>query len=510
MIRVLYAEDDRLTASVVGMHFQHSGAGMSLEIVRSGRECLERMRQGGIDVLLLDLELPDTDGLRVLGELSVRRDSTPVIMVSGRGQTELAVKALRAGAVDCVDKLSPQFLQLASFVQRVHARHTAGAAVLLAPPVEGEKYPVLLVEASHAERTAFTEFFGVHAPQISLLTVATPKEAREILGNGVVPDAAILGSMPDEEEQLACFRGLRSLVPDLPFILVAESSAGESAVAAFKLGAQDYILRKPDYLFEVVFSLGHALRSGSLARRNVQLTRELATLNQSLEGQVAARTAELQALSSRILRIQEDERRAIARELHDQIGQMLTGMRFQLDVAVKQAAGPLAAQLEAVQAILTDLLARTRALTLQFRPRILDDLGLRPALEWHLKLFQAQTGIGVGFECSLPQTRLAGDLETTIFRIVQEALTNVARHSGAQAAELTVVSNDTHVLVEIGDRGKGFDAEQLKTRRDSVGLVSLTERVDLAGGEVEIISSPGKGTRVQASFPLALAEAATP
>lgn len=480
---------------------------MSLEMVRSGKECLERMRLGGIDVLLLDLELPDTDGLRILGELSTRRDTTPVIMVSGRGQTELAVKALRAGAVDCVDKLSPQFLQIAEFVQRVHARHTAGASILMAPPAEGEKSPVLLIEASAGERKGFAEFFGAHAPQITLIPVATSAEAREILGSGVIPDAAILGSMPEDEDQLACFRSLRSLVADLPFILVAESSAGESAVAAFKLGAQDYVLRKPDYLYEVVFSLGHALRSGNLARRNVQLTRELASLNQSLEGQVAARTAELQALSARLLKVQEDERRAIARELHDQIGQMLTGMRFQLDVALKQSAGPLAEQLEAIRRILSDLLARVRALTLQFRPRILDDLGLKPALEWHLKLFLAQTGITVGFECSLPETRLAGELETTIFRVVQEALTNVARHSGAEAAELTVLSNEKEVFVEISDRGRGFDAEQLKTRRDSVGLVSLTERVDLAGGEVEIISSPGKGTRVQASFPLVLSTA---
>jgi signal transduction histidine kinase len=505
MIRVLYAEDDRLTASVVGMQFQHSAAEMSLEVVRSGKECLERMRRGGIDVLLLDLELPDTDGLRILGELSIRRDSTPVIMVSGRGQTELAVKALRAGAVDCVDKLSPQFRQLSSFVQRVHDRYTAGAAVLVPPPEEGEKYPVLLVEASTAERAAIESFFAVHAPQIALVAVGAPQEAREILGHGVIPEAAVLGSTPDDEDQLACFRSLRSLVADLPFILVAESSAGEAAVAAFKLGAHDYILRKADYLYELVFSLGHALRTGNLARRNLRLTRELATLNQSLEGQVAARTAELQALSARLLRVQEDERRAIARELHDQIGQMLTGMRFQLDGALRQAEGPLAGQLEGVQTTLSDLLARTRALTLQFRPRILDDLGLRPALEWHLKLYQVQTGIAVAFECSLPQTRLAGELETTIFRVVQEALTNVARHSGAQAAELTVVSNESHVLVEISDRGRGFEAGELKTRRDSVGLVSLTERVGLAGGEVEIISGPGKGTRVQASFPLVLA-----
>src|SRR5512133_2771898 len=101
MIRVLYAEDDLQVADMVQLYFSRLHNGYTLDVVNSGRGCLQAMERGGYDVLMLDLMMPDLDGLQVLGELTARRDPTPVIMVSGQGQHELAVRALRAGAVDC-------------------------------------------------------------------------------------------------------------------------------------------------------------------------------------------------------------------------------------------------------------------------------------------------------------------------------------------------------------------------------------------------------------------------
>src|SRR5258708_23906284 len=124
MIRILYAEDDPGLAAMVQSYLLQFGEDCSLEVVPTGTECLERMKRGEIDVLMLDLVLPDIDGLKILGELAVRRDPTPVIMVSGHGQTELAVRALRAGAVDCIDKSGEQFLRLPDIVRRVHRRYS--------------------------------------------------------------------------------------------------------------------------------------------------------------------------------------------------------------------------------------------------------------------------------------------------------------------------------------------------------------------------------------------------
>ena len=505
MIRVLYAEDDPNVAGVVRSYFAHFGPDIELEIVPDGRTCLARMEQGGFAVLLLDLVLPDINGLQILGELARRGDPTPVVMASGLGQTDLAVRALRAGAVDCVDKTSPQFHQIVDIVKRVHARAQAkkspAAEVAPVPPLRAG-HRVLLVEQSAATRRAIGEFFTAHAPQIELSGDPTMADFERLLAGQLATDAMLIGPTPGEASSLDTLRRLRSHRPALPAVILAARADSESAVAAFKLGAQDYLLQKPDYLADLVFSLNNILRRADTERSNEQLTRELETLNRSLEAQVRTRTGELQALSVRLLRVQEEERRTIARELHDHLGQLLTGLRFQLEAAHRAAPAALQGPLKESLGTSDEILRYLRDMTQQLRPRVLDDLGLAPALEWHLSLFQRQTGIHVALDLSLPPARLPGDLETAIFRVVQEALTNVARHAGTNAATVTLTAGGTKLIVEITDRGRGFDVDAVQARRDSLGLTGLCERVILAGGRPEIFSRLGQGTRIQAEFPL--------
>ena len=525
MIRVLYAEDEPLIASVMRSYLNRFAPECSLEVVPTGKECLTRMQAGGIDVLILDLMLPDIDGLHILGELAGRGDPTPVIMVSGHGQTELAVRALRAGAVDCIDKSTGQFLQLPEIIKRVHARHAEeqSSRPPIPVPARTERYRVMVIEESAGVRDAITAFFQANAPQLAATSAASASEFDRLLVEEKAFDAVIIGPTPAGLDALDVLRQLRSRTAETPVLMVSAQSDGETAVAAFKLGAQDFILLKENYLPEVVFSINNILRHSETERRNAQLSRELAELNRSLEAQVAARTRELQAevrvrqqaehraeehaarlqtLSKRLIMIQEDERRAIARELHDQVGQMLTGLKFQLEAAVHAATPATRDRLAESLGIATDLLRHVRELTQQFRPRILDDLGLRPALEWHVDLFQRQTGVKVELEVSTPPQRLPVELETAVFRVVQEALTNVARHSGGTAGSVTVTTGDQKLLVEITDRGRGFDLDTVLASRDSIGLTGLSERVNLAGGQLEIFSRAGQGTRIHAEFPL--------
>ena len=537
MIRVLYADDDPQISGVVQTYFERMAPECALEIVPDGQSCLERMGRRDIDVLLLDFELPDIDGLHILSELASRGDTTPVVMVSGKGQTKLAVKALRAGAVDCIDKTSPQFLELPAIVQHVHARHQEKFAGQRVAPT-AEKYHMLLIEGSEILRKRLVEFFAQHAPRFSLVTLPTLDGLERALASRVAFDAVILGPDPGAEGPLDALRKIHSHSAGAPVIVLAARNDGETAVAAFKLGAQDYILQTEGYLSELVFSLHSLLRNADTDRLNQRLTRDLAELNHSLEGQVTSRTQELQTevavrhkaerhaaehaarlqiLSKRLFKIQEDERRAIARELHDQVGQMLTGLKFQLEALVKHAGAgsdaPLQEQLAESMTLATELMAHVRELTQQFRPRILDDLGLCAALEWHARLFQKQTGINATVEVSLPQDRLPIELEIAVFRIVQEALTNVARHAGVNEASVTVThsaatdgaDSGAKLLVDIVDRGHGFDLDAVLASRSSIGLTSLTERVTLAGGTVEIFSRRGQGTRIHAEFPLGVA-----
>ncbi|HEY4300325.1 MAG TPA: response regulator [Candidatus Didemnitutus sp.] len=509
MISVLYAEDDPNVASVVRSYFDHFGEDCTLEVVTTGNECLQRMGTGGVDVLLLDLRLPDIDGLHILGELAMRHDPTPVVMISGHGQNDLAVRALRAGAVDCVDKSTPQFLQVVDIVKRVHAAHRATRPIAKPPAATGP-YRAKLIEGAPAAGAEIRDFINRNAPNITLEIIGTPGEYHAFIRGGFAADAILIGPHPALTKPLDVMRQLHSEAPHLPVVMLATTTDGEAAVAAFKLGAQDYILQKDDYLTEMVFSLNSVLRRVDIERQNVRLARELAELNHSLELQVTERTAELRALSSRLLKIQEDERRAIARELHDQVGQMLTGLKFQLEAAAGSDGEASRAKLVEAQATAKDLMHHVRELTQLYRPRILDDLGLRPALEWHATLFQRQTGISVSLDLNLPPDRLPPELETVIFRITQEALTNIARHAGTKTADVTVTTDSSHLLLEISDRGRGFDLDPVLARRDAVGLAGIRERVNLAGGRFEIFSQPGQGTRLHAALPLAVQPTAAP
>ena len=508
MTRVLYAEDDPQVAQLVQTYFARNVPEWTLDIAPGGCDCLTAMERGGYDLLLLDLMMPDLDGLQVLGELTARRDPTPVIMVSAQGQHELAVRALRAGADDCIDKISPDFRRIHEIVASTLARHHRRARVVPSATSLRE-HRVLFLDPDEAERQAAKIFFQNSAPRLQL-TAEAPHALVDFLAGKTNFDAVVLGAHWESVAMLDALRHLRTRKDDVPVIVVAPSAPGETAVAAFRLGAHDYLFHGPGWLTELVFSLNQALKLADTARLNAQLTDELAALNRSLADQVAARTRELenevlvrrdaerraQAVSTRLLRVQEDERRALAQELHDQIGQLLTGLRFQLEAA--RGGAPL----DSALALTDDLLKSVRALTLQLRPRMLDDLGLQPALDWQTKLFSRQTGIAIELELLLPSTRLPAELEITAYRVVQEALTNVARHSGATAAVVTVTASDTELHVEIADRGRGFDAAAALARHDSLGLAGLAERVRLAGGQLEIISQPNQGTRLHAEFPL--------
>lgn len=519
MTRVLYAEDHPQVAAMVQVLFERFGQGMRLEVVESGRSCLAMMQRGEFDVLLLDLMMPDLNGLQVLGELAARRDPTPVIMVSGQGQHELAVRALRAGAVDCIDKSSADFRRIPEIVQRVHARHQRRPHATHGPRTPAA-HRVLFIDPEPTERDAVAQFIAANAVHLQLIA-DTPGALEPLLLGDSPFDAVVLGPNLPAVPMLEALRRLRVRSEEVPVVVISTSEDAETTIAAFKLGARDYLLRGPGCLTELVFSLNNALKQADVERTNERLGSELAELNRSLAEQVAVRTRELQqeisvrreaekqagenaarlqALSNRLLRVQEDERRALAQELHDQIGQLLTGLRFQLEAARDQAPS---APLQDALTLTGELLKSVRALTLQLRPRLLDDLGLRPALEWQTKLFQNQTGIVVELELSLPPARFATELETAVFRMVQEALTNVARHSGATAAAVTVTTDDTTLHVEVSDRGRGFDAGSALARHDSLGLAGVVERVRLAGGRLEVFSRPGQGTRLHAEFSVA-------
>lgn len=228
----------------------------------------------------------------------------------------------------------------------------------------------------------------------------------------------------------------------------------------------------------------------------------LAVEKSRLFAEVRAGRERLQALSHRLLQVQEVERQHIARELHDEIGQLLTALKLTLDTMDRMPAESAAVRAHDAQQLVNDLVTRVRDLSLDLRPAMLDDLGLLPALLWLIGRYPSQTSVRVRFEHSGLDRRFAGDLETAAYRIVQEALTNVARHAEVHEATVRVWTNDHTLSVQVTDLGRGFDVQAALAAGMSGGLSGLYERGTLLGGRLTVESVPGRGTRVSAELPL--------
>jgi len=216
----------------------------------------------------------------------------------------------------------------------------------------------------------------------------------------------------------------------------------------------------------------------------------------------------LQIFSRQLIEAQEDERRRIARELHDQIGQILTAVKMNLHTVqrfklVSEAGSYLKDNIEAVD----EALRLVRDLSIELRPSILDDLGLATALGWYVDRYTKRTGLNVDIVIELPDPneRFSRDLETACFRIAQEALTNVVRHATASNVTLHLTKTAKTLTLVVKDNGVGFDLKSLRRRSPRVatlGLVSMQERAHAAGGTLEIESTPSRGTRIRFIVPL--------
>jgi len=235
--------------------------------------------------------------------------------------------------------------------------------------------------------------------------------------------------------------------------------------------------------------------------RDVTRTIEIQRERERLFCEVESARDELRLLSQRLVHVQEMERRRLARELHDEIGQELTALRLNIE----QIAAPEedAARGSAHERV-SRLLRVVRDLSLDLRPTMLDDLGLLPTVLWHLDRYHSASGITVDFRYfGLDGQRFQPEIETAAYRIVQEALTNVLRHSGVKQAQLMIwISEPGHYLtIQVEDHGAGFDTATVSHMKSS-GLSGMRERAMLLGGSLRIQSACGEGTCVTAELPL--------
>jgi signal transduction histidine kinase len=203
----------------------------------------------------------------------------------------------------------------------------------------------------------------------------------------------------------------------------------------------------------------------------------------------------------RVVQAQELERRRLARELHDETGQALTSILLGLKPLEDALAGhPAGAALGGLREQVVSALQDVRRLAVELRPAVLDDFGLVPALERLIDAFTEQSEIRVDFHSALGDTRLPSDVETALYRVVQESLTNIVKHANAGSISVSLARRDSGIAVVIEDDGAGFD--QRTVRDEGIGLLGMRERLALLDGRLEVESRPGAGTTVVAEVPL--------
>jgi two-component system sensor histidine kinase UhpB len=480
-LRLLLLEDAPDDAELALQALAESGIVCDAEYADSGSAFERAFQPGRFDVVIADYNLLGYTGLEALAYVRRADALLPFILVSGALGEELAVDALRAGATDFVFK--DNLLRLPGVVTRaleevrLRRQHLATQQAL---ELSERRYRAIVEDQSELiirmqpdstvnfVNSAYCRYFGFQPDQIR--------------------GRPVLESMSAESRE-ALRRDLAAISPQAP-------AFEREALVRHASGARRWLHWS-----------GRGVFDGRGVLAEVQAVgRDVTDLHLAMDELGAARER-LQGLSRRLLEVQESERKSLARELHDDIGQALTALKLNLEALQRgrEADTPGARVQEALETT-QHTLDRVRQLSLSLRPAQLDDLGLAAALRSHLDRQAALGGFTPHAQIQECAARLPPEVETACFRVAQEAVNNIVRHARARNVWLRLAVDGDRLELGVRDDGAGFDVEAAQRRAAlgaSLGVVSMAERAALAGGALRIESSSGQGTAVLAAFPLA-------
>ena len=533
-LKILLVEDTEADADLQSRELERCGLFFDMRRVETESDFLVQLAQFGADIVVSDYSIPAFGGMRALEITKERAPGLPFVFVSGDIGDQRAAELLGCGATDYVLKnnlarLAPTLTRAVEDYNARLARRKAELRRLdlanlyatlselnatLARAQErnqlfrdlcrivvtrgGFRFAwvgfsefdtgILQPTASYGDADGFLDDLdiSIHAdkPGADQPAARAARDGRACVCNDTLRDKR---SAVWHERMRVC--SLRSEA-SVPLLLDGKPIGSLSLYSA-----------EMDYFEEERVNLLNELAEGialALDRLEQEVRRRHAG------AQILEASQQLQALSARLLEVQEQERRTIARDLHDEIGQSLTLVKIKLQTALHRGGIEKALAGECLE-IVSQTLDQVRAMSLNLRPPALDNLGLEAALKWVLDRQESTSEWKIEFIADPMPQRLAMETETACFRAAQEALTNAARH--AQAGKVTVrlrVSGE-QLELSVEDDGCGFDQEAVRHRpadRSSLGLISMKERAALAGGHIEIESQPGRGTKVLAVFPL--------
>lgn len=529
--RILVVDDDASVRSSVRDVLTE--AGFSVEAVPTTGDALDRLQDGVFSLVLVDLRLPG-DGMSLLAELQKHHPDVAAIVMTGYASMDSAIHAIRLGAYDYLTKpVHPEMLRLAvrhgldrtrfTRVQRLveALRHseaelrrrnadllalqTISRTVSLADTVErllGEALEEVLevfgaevgivsvVDPRHRRLTSALR--GVHATSAAFLTkrrilLATPAE--RLLS---AQEPIVIGDLLSHPNLNREFREVAAREHLVTYIGAPVKSHGR-VLAVLELASRVSRMVLPDEIRLLEVVCGQI----AIGLENAQLVERL------LE-----REMKLQQLSLRILNAQEEERKRISRDLHDETAQSLTTLKLMIEMirqALPSDREDLRQQIVNVAETVNRMLQDIRRLIADLRPTVLDDFGLVPGLRGLVQEFEQRHGVRVELDTVHLRPRLPLGVETVLYRAVQEALTNVAKHARAETVNISLERTEERVVVVVQDDGIGFNNQRSPWR--GLGLLGLRERLAALGGSLWIETRRGGGTTLTISIPLGKAAA---
>jgi two-component system sensor histidine kinase UhpB len=500
--RILYVEPNPMDVEQTASHLAAAAPHLKLHPVPSCLEALALLAPGHeFDLVLTDLRVPGMKALEFIREAQHRGIEIPFIVITGRGDEATAVAILHLGAYDYIVKREGYLMKLPHAIDHaLHRFHLDQTIRRLHAELESLNASL---EKKVVERTA-------ELRDRSVLLAESQRIAH--IGSW---GWDLTGPIQWTDETYRIYGVSRETFTPTNESLVdllhpEDRPAMQGWIAACLAGEQpddlDFRAILPDGTIRLLNGRGERICDAEGRPTQIVGTVQDITERKRAEEALQLTSERLQTLSRRLLEIQETERRQIARELHDEIGQALTATKINLQ-SLQRYPEPatIAGRLEESIGIVEGALGQVRSLSLELRPPLLDDLGLAPALRWLTDQHAHRTGLRVEFRSGAVDARFDGAVATACFRVAQEALNNVVRHAGARHVTVELQTQEDGAHLRVSDDGAGFDVPTARRRAAqgaSLGLLGMEERATLAGGGIEWRSRPGQGTEVHAWFPL--------
>jgi len=370
----------------------------------------------------------------------------------------------------------------------VNAGRNGGSRVTLAalPPAA---LRILLVEDSAADVALIKHMLRTSDREVSVINVETREAFEAELSRR--PPHLILSdySLPTFDGGQA-LEIAKQIAPHVPFIFVTGTLGEEVAIDMLKQGATDYVLK--NRLSRLAPAVSRALRESEQRREREQSEERLRRSHD-----------QLRALTGHLQFVREEERTRIAREVHDELGQALTGLKLDLSWLSGKFRGARGLQhkIKTMSGQIDATIHTVRRIATELRPGVLDSLGLAAAIEWQGAEFQERTGIRCEMKIDVTEPIQERDFSTACFRIFQETLTNIIRHAKATQVKVHLEQDDHELILTVQDNGRGITEKEIVHAR-SIGLIGMKERAAQVGGEVFFFGLPDRGTTVTIRVPL--------